>query len=139
MALTGTDFRTALAAVYAILGRPMPARARMTREEWRVVREGQEREERERSEAEHFAGAALLLLEDQLERLPVESSERRLWTHVLATLRADPLNIYRLYRAGDEKSAHDLVSAGREHELRVHLRLAELIMEMASDEASDAA
>ena len=58
MATTGTDFKTALEAVHAIVGRPMPPRARMTREEWRTAKEGQEREEGERTrrQAEYFAG-----------------------------------------------------------------------------------
>lgn len=67
MALTGADFRAALAAVHAVVGRPMPERVRMTREEWRAIREGREREERERCEAEYFAGAAILLLEGELD------------------------------------------------------------------------
>lgn len=139
MSMTGADFKAALAAVHAILGRPMPARARMTSQEWRAAREAGEREERDRCEAGYFAGAAILLLEGELERLPDDSSERRTSTHILDTLQADPLTIYRLYRASDEKSAAAWVRAGREHERRVHLSLAELILKMASEETNDEA
>ena len=110
----------------------------MTREEARTAQQAREREEDEIREAGHFAGAAVLLLEGELERLPVDSSERRMWTRILDTLRADPLSIYRLYRASDEKSAAAWVRAGREHERRGHLKLAELILQMSSEEESDA-
>src|SRR5579862_1452866 len=67
MVLSGADFKTALAAVHAIVGRPIPELARMTHAEWRAVLEAQKREEREREEAIRFAGVAVLILEDELE------------------------------------------------------------------------
>lgn len=139
MTMSGADFKTALAALYAIVGRPISARARMTREERTAAKEASDRGEQERQEARHFAGAAILLLEGELERLPVESSERRLWTHVLGTLRNDPQVIYRLYRERDERSAASVVRAGRDHERGAHVQLAELIRRLASEDKYDAA
>src|SRR6185312_9195297 len=43
MALTGADFRAALAGVYALVGRPMPNRARIPRNEWRDLQDAHRR------------------------------------------------------------------------------------------------
>ena len=116
----------------------MLERARMTREEWRAAQEAIERKQREQSDAEHSASAATIMLEDELERLPSDSSERRTWIRILETLRADPVAIYRLCKANDEKFAAAWVHAGRELERRVHIRLAELIMQMGSEATDEA-
>jgi hypothetical protein len=139
MAMTGADFKTALAAVYAIVGRAMPERARMTREEWRRAQEAHEREEEERSAAAHFAAAAALLAEGVLEALEPFDEERAVQTRLIESLRRDPRAVYRDWREHNPEMAAALVLAGREHERRVHLRLAELILEMPPNEANDAA
>lgn len=139
IAKSGADFRTALAAVLSLVGRPMTERSRISRDEWTAAKQAQEREEVERDEAAYFAGAAILLLEGELERLPVDSSERRTWTHILDTLKAEPVTIYRIFARNDARAAAAWVQAGLEHERRVHLRLGELIMQMVPKEISDAA
>ena len=141
IARSGADFRTALAAVLALVGRPMPVpvQSGISRDEWTATREAQEREKAESDEATYFAGAAILLLEGELERLPVDSSERRTWTHILDTLKAEPVTIYRIFARNDARAAASWVQAGLEHERRVHLRLGELIMQMVPKEISDAA
>ena len=117
----------------------MTERSRISRDEWTAAKQAQEREEVERDEAAYFAGAAILLLEGELERLPVDSSERRTWTHILDTLKAEPVTIYRIFARNDARAAAAWVQAGLEHERRVHLRLGELIMQMVPKEISDAA
>ena len=76
MALTGADFMTALGVVCAIVGRPMPERARMTRGEWRTAQDAREREKEERIEVLYFADAAAHLAEDVLEKLDPFDQER---------------------------------------------------------------
>jgi len=139
MILTGTDFKGALASVYAIIGRPMPERTRLSRAEWRVAQEAAEQEECEYRDAEHFASIATLLLEADLERLPPDSHERRKWTLILDTLRVDPVAIYRRYKDNDQQLAAAFIRAGRDRERRVQVRVARVIMRMASEGVNHAA
>jgi len=139
MLLTGADFKMALASVYAIVGRPLPERARMTRDELRTAQEAIIREQRERQDAEHFASAAMLMLEGELERLPADSPERRTWTRILDTLRTNPVAVLQHCKDNDANCVAAWVCAGREYEQRVQLRLAYVIMQMASEDVTDAA
>lgn len=133
MLLTGTDFKTALLAVYATIGRVMPEQARFTREEWRAAQQAAKRAEQDRRDADLFAHAAIHIMEGELERLPYDSSERQVWTHVLATLRADPVAIYRTCRENDETFAEAFVRVGNTHQERAQMRLAEFVMRMSSE------
>jgi hypothetical protein len=139
MILAGTDFKGALAGVYAIIGRPMPERARFSREEWQAAQEAAKHEECEHRDAEHFASAAALLLEADLDRLPSDSADRQTWTLMLHTLRVDPLAIYRRCLDHDKQLGAAFVRAGREHERRLQLRVARVIMRMASQGTNYAA
>ena len=62
-----------------------------------------------------------------------------MWTDILDTLRADPVAIYRRCKGNDADFAAAWVRAGREHERRVQLRLAKIIMCMASEGVNNAA
>ena len=87
MAFANADFRGAMAAVYAIVGRQLPSRARMDRHEYRAAQDACKRQQQEERDADYFAVAVRLMLEGELERLDAESRERLLWTHILQTIR----------------------------------------------------
>ncbi len=86
--LSGADFKTAIATVYAIVGRPMPEWARATTAECRARQEVSTRESQELLEARYFAKMQRnLIAEEVLERLPDTSPERVTHTAILAALK----------------------------------------------------
>jgi len=80
MTVTGADFKTALTTVCAIVGRPMPERGRISRDEWRAAQEAHEREKQERLNACYFADATRLMAAEALAVLPVDDPERAIHT-----------------------------------------------------------
>jgi hypothetical protein len=135
-ALTGADFRTALEAVYAIVGRPAPARARMTREDWLAVQQARERRLQDRVDALHFANAAIILAEALLEQMDSCDEGRRAPTKLIADLREDACAVYFECRTHDPKMTAALVRTGRARERRLGWMIAGYF---AAAETSDAA
>jgi CHC2 zinc finger len=108
--LTGANFKTALAEIYAIVGRSLE-----TGGDWRERQERQRTEKQEGKDASFFAAAALILLEAELNQLEPDAPERNYWTQILAILRTDPLALYRICKANDPHSAAGWVRAGVLH------------------------
>jgi enoyl-CoA hydratase/carnithine racemase len=133
MALTGTEFKAALAAVYGIVGRPLPDRIRMTRDDWRRVQEAREREERERREAFFFAEAAATMAEQALEILQTWDDERRVHAKLLEDLKADAVAVYRDWREYNPAMAAGLVAAGRNLDRRWQKTLLGFVEDMAAE------
>jgi hypothetical protein len=128
MSLTGADFKTALAAVYAIVGRQMPERARMTRHEWRIAREAHEREQHELLAAFYFAGAARVMAEGFLENLDPWDEERAVHTRLIEELRKDAPAVYRDCLERYPAMAAGLVAVGRARVRRLHIAVARYLM-----------
>ena len=139
MTLTGADFKTAMAAVYAIVGRPMSERARMTREQWRAAQQTIERTERERNEAAYFAAAALIMAELVLENLLPWDTERAIHTKLVEDLRSDAIAVYRDWRDRNPKTAAARVDAGHRHHRRLQKSCLRFVESMANEDHSDAA
>jgi len=124
MTMTGVDFKAALAAVCAIVGRPMRTRTRMTHGEWRTAREARERERQEQCEALYFADAARVMAEWALEELPDDDPERATHTATLAALRTSPEAEYRAWLEYRPEWTAALVRAGRARAKRLRAMLA---------------
>lgn len=139
MALTGADFRSALAAVCAIVGRPMPERARMTRGEWHAAQEAQKREQQDALEALYSADAAAMMAESILEELDPWNKERAVHTRLIEGLRKDARAVYRDWRHRDPPMASALVEAGRRLDLRLQTRLLHFVQKMAVEDQGNAA
>lgn len=138
MELNGVSFRTALAAICDIIGRPQPwsqigsTEKRISRGEWL----SQRRNERD---AAYFASAAVLLIEGELECLPFDSPQRRCWTRLLAEIRADAIAMYGGLRQIDERAAKAWAYAGRQHQRRTQLQLVRIIQRLTSEDFGRAA
>ena len=135
--LNRTDFRTALAATYDIVGRPQPTTQIGSSVE-RMSRTERFSQQRERGDAAYFASAAVLVVEGELERLPFDSPERRNWTRLLTEIRGDAVAVFRGLRQIDGKAAKAWAYAGRRHHRRIQLQLVRVIQHMASEETSRA-
>jgi hypothetical protein len=139
MMLTGADFMTALAAVFAIVGRAMPERARMTRDEWQAAQEARERENQERLEALYFADAAVIMAEDLLEQLGSCDQERFALTGLIEGLLIDPRTVYLDCREHHPTLVAALIEFGRRLDWQLQLSLLYFIEEMAQEDCQDAA
>lgn len=138
MEFTGADFRTALNAVCNIIGRPWPD------SQWNAVhyykdRDKRRADERDQRDAAYFASAARLVMEGELERLPFDSPERRIWTQLLLAIGLDAQEILRRLKRVDLKSAEAWVTAGRRHQQRIQMRLVQFVLQVSPEDSSHAA
>ena len=138
-ALTGADFRTALAAVYAIVGRPIPDRAAFTREELRAWQEEQRQARREASEAGYFADVVAMLAEQALDEFGPFSPERAAYTSLIRRLRSDPVAVYCEWRRRTPEVAAALAEAGRRHQRRIQRLLLAYVNAIGREDEADAA
>jgi hypothetical protein len=77
------------------------------------------------ADAAYFADAALILAEEQLEKLAADDPERREWNRLVRELRVSPEGEYRAWwRNGHAEMAAALVGAGRERSRRIQAMLA---------------
>lgn len=118
-ALTGADFRTAMETVYGIVGRPIPGREPLTRDEWQARQQDRRQAELEQSTAGYFADAAIILAEQALEELEPCDPERAIHTHLLKRLRENPVAVYCWWCRNNPEGAAALVEAGLNHQRRL--------------------
>lgn len=138
-ALTGADFRSALAAVYAIVGRPVPERTSFTREELQAREEDQRQAQRDLSEAGYFADVAAMFAEQVLEELDPFDPERAAYTSLIRRLRSDPVAVYCAWRRRNPVGTAALVEAGRQHQRRIQRLLLGYVEAMGREDKADAA
>ena len=136
--LTGADFRAALGAIYAIVGRPAPTKAWHATDS-RNLLEQRRIAEIEQRDASHFACAAQVAIDAELERLPLDSPERLVWTQILFAIREDAGAVLRRLKQVDRRTAAALVYAGRRRQKRLQTSLARFIVRTASQEVDRAA
>jgi len=130
MALGSADFRTAFAAVCAIVGRPAPSADRQTRHEWRAILEGEQREKQERLDTFHFAEAAKVISANVLEeRGPCDEV-----AGLIEELRTNPRKVYRYWLNHDPKTTSAFVAAGRLLEFGRQANLLDVVENMAGEE-----
>jgi hypothetical protein len=139
MTLTGATFKTALATACTIAGHRMPARARMTREEWQVAHDAREREKQECRGVLYFVDAVATLAADVLEDLGPFEQERAVYTQLIEGLRHDARVVFRDWRDRDPNMTAALVEAGRRNDWLLQTRLLHFMQEIASEGCRDAA
>jgi hypothetical protein len=119
-----TDFRRALLYLANRYSVPLNNRA-LTDSERRQYAE----DRRVREDAGYFADAAAIEAEWALEELSPVNPERAIHTRLLMALRVSPEAEYRAWLACNPTWAAALVYAGREHDRRLQMALAEWIAE----------
>ena len=118
MELTGVNFITALSQIYNILGKPVPERHQLTREEYISFRDTKLAAEKEQSDSDNFAIAAIALAEEVLSVLDSESTERALHTQLITKLHSSPVVVYREWMQRDPQYTRAIVAVGRKRQSR---------------------
>jgi hypothetical protein len=138
MALTGADFKSALAEILFILRRPQD-RKKVTREEWQEAKEVREREAQDRRDAFHFAEAAIFGGEYFLEIIEGYDDGRSVLTALVSDSRKNNYTAYLKYRQKWPELTAALVDTGRRLDLRLQTKLLCFIEAIASEGCHEAA
>jgi len=137
-AFTGVDYRTALANICTIVGRPVPNDRKVTRADMIAATQARAMAAREQLDAQYFAISAQILAESALENIAPQDPERSLHTRLLSNRRNAPVTEYRAWLDRDPHFTAALVHAGREYNRRRQSMLAAYIVSFSKERSAHA-